>query len=518
MPCLKSVNGQNKGTVYHLNADRIPIGRDETSGVQVVDKGASRLHAEIHRMGEMFFIRDLKSRNGTYVNEERITEELLRSGDRIRIGKTVLQFEESDAVSTDDGDEPRVNFDQGPENITRTMEFKLDDLVLDEKRDLEEDTARAQHGSKHLRVLYQISRAFSTEQDIEKLMENVLKIVVVAVDGEYGFVFARGEGKRELVILASYQSADAVVPGGKPTVSKSIIKHTLKNNRPVMTQDATVDSRFRLEESVVSKQIRSVLCVPVTAMERTTGVIYIARGVFDNPFTGEDLELLTTVGIQAGMALESIRASEKQKETFISAIRMLLSAIELRDPSITASCERIASCSTAMGDVLGMSVPELHALRVGALLHNVSMIAISDREAEEAKRSSVRENHIAALQARVAEKLFSGMKGLEHILPAVKHQAECCDGSGYPDGLKGDAIPLDARIIAVAKEFDQLLYEGNKPTGKSLKDTLLLINQTAQAGRFDVRVARALTIAYRRGAFGVASDDAAEAVGAEKNP
>ena len=82
MPRVRVKNGPAKGSTFDIGEEPLSIGREPTCGIQVLDKGASRNHAEIFRIGEMCFIRDLDSRNGTYVNDTKIEEELLREGDR----------------------------------------------------------------------------------------------------------------------------------------------------------------------------------------------------------------------------------------------------------------------------------------------------------------------------------------------------------------------------------------------------------------------------------------------------
>src|SRR6185295_18349201 len=103
MPQIRVRNGKQKGKVLHLRGqDRLLIGRDNACGLQILDQGVSREHAEIFRVGEMVFIRDMGSRNGSFVNDERISEELLREGDVVRVGNTHLLFESSENAREQD--------------------------------------------------------------------------------------------------------------------------------------------------------------------------------------------------------------------------------------------------------------------------------------------------------------------------------------------------------------------------------------------------------------------------------
>src|SRR4051812_29648482 len=113
MPQIRVKNGKQKGKVLSLNGqERLLIGRDNSCGLQILDQGVSREHAEIFRVGEMVFIRDLGSRNGSFVNDERIEEELLREGDVVRVGNTQLLFES--AKEAREGDLEFEEDDQQP--------------------------------------------------------------------------------------------------------------------------------------------------------------------------------------------------------------------------------------------------------------------------------------------------------------------------------------------------------------------------------------------------------------------
>src|SRR5947209_2198841 len=94
VPQIRVKSGPQKGKIIPVVGNQpIVIGREPSCSLQIVDRGVSREHAQIFRVGEMVFIRDLGSRNGCFVNEERVKEELLREGDTVRVGNTQLLFE-----------------------------------------------------------------------------------------------------------------------------------------------------------------------------------------------------------------------------------------------------------------------------------------------------------------------------------------------------------------------------------------------------------------------------------------
>src|SRR3990167_6130084 len=98
MPVVNVKNGPNKGKSFDISESIITLGRDEKATIRILDQGVSRQHSEIFRLGDMCFIRDLGSTNGTFLNNNKIQEEMLCNGDQVTIGTTVLVFEDAAAA------------------------------------------------------------------------------------------------------------------------------------------------------------------------------------------------------------------------------------------------------------------------------------------------------------------------------------------------------------------------------------------------------------------------------------
>src|ERR1043165_9084309 len=120
---IRIVNGPYRGREKSLSEKSLTIGRDAEAGIQILDRSASRFHAEIFPVGGMYFVRDLDSKNGTYVNDEKIgDEELLRENDVIKIGSTELAYESGAALGDDDSS-GRISYRDDPDLLSNTLEF-----------------------------------------------------------------------------------------------------------------------------------------------------------------------------------------------------------------------------------------------------------------------------------------------------------------------------------------------------------------------------------------------------------
>jgi putative two-component system response regulator len=147
-------------------------------------------------------------------------------------------------------------------------------------------------------------------------------------------------------------------------------------------------------------------------------------------------------------------------------ILTLATTIEARDPGTSGHCERLAKYAVALGRYLSLSHDELLVLRRGGFLHDIGKIAVPD--AVLLKPSTLTPSEWALIREHpvVGDRLCSRLRSLEPVRPIVRHHHERLDGSGYPDGLKGEAVPLLAQIISVVDTYDALTM--NRPYKQAL--------------------------------------------------
>jgi putative two-component system response regulator len=130
--------------------------------------------------------------------------------------------------------------------------------------------------------------------------------------------------------------------------------------------------------------------------------------------------------------------------------------IEARDATTDGHCQRLADYATWLGMELGLGPEELGALRRGGFLHDVGKIGIPDAILLKPSRLLPSEYEVMKQHTVIGDRLCGGLKLLQHVRPIVRHHHERLDGSGYPDGLRGDAIPRLAQIIGIVDVFDAL--------------------------------------------------------------
>ncbi|MGB8508582.1 MAG: HD domain-containing phosphohydrolase [Pyrinomonadaceae bacterium] len=195
------------------------------------------------------------------------------------------------------------------------------------------------------------------------------------------------------------------------------------------------------------------------------------------------------------------RAAEENRQLFLGTVKALAAAIDGKDPYTRGHSERVARFSIAMGESLGLPDEELEKLRISALLHDVGKISIDDNILKKPAALTAEEYEIMKGHPQKGYKIMSHIPAMRDFLPGMYMHHEMMDGKGYPQGLKGDQIPMQARIVSVADTFDAMTTDRPYQQGMKLEDALALI-KTYVGTRYDERVVAALVAACAAGQIG----------------
>jgi len=316
------IRGNDQGNKFDLNSDRLEIGRDAGNDIQLHDQEVSRSHAELVREGRRYFLRDLGSSNGTYVNRRRITGRYeLNSGDQVQMGKTLILFTgPSDPSSTHLLDNiDIVAHQQHGDNsrILRSMSQAEGSQLFGMEPGTAETSWLARARS-NLQVMYRTALAVSHTLDIDQLLHRILTLIFDWVEADRGCIMLVHPDTGKLQPKVHFNRR------GKPTgerlvISQTILDYVMQHNEGVLTSNAQEDERWNPAASIVDLGIREALCVPMQGRYDVVGVIYIdtavpphrmlqkASGGSGNKFTEEHLKLLIAVAHQAALAVEDTR-------------------------------------------------------------------------------------------------------------------------------------------------------------------------------------------------------------------
>jgi len=307
------IQGADQGKRFELKSPTIGLGRDHSNTIRIHDHEVSRKHAELRQVDDGYRLVDLGSANGTYLNGKAVDQVPLRSGDQLRLGQTVILFDES-----------------APE-LTRELTARVDLLALASPDDRSAilKSIPADDGSRmllapgsagdwlkerlaSLTVMYRATQAISHVVEIDALLPQILELVFESIGADRGAILLKNpEGE---LLTKAVRWRGEVDPDERMSISRTIVDHVLSQGEGVITSDAPADNRFGPAESIVDYGIREAMCVPIQGRHTRLGVLYVdVRATLDYEptgklkprFTNDHLKLMVALGHQAGLAIEN---------------------------------------------------------------------------------------------------------------------------------------------------------------------------------------------------------------------
>ena len=214
---------------------------------------------------------------------------------------------------------------------------------------------------------------------------------------------------------------------------------------------------------------------------RVAGLAAGADDFFPKPVDFVELRTRVAALLQVKLLLGQLERAEK-------VITTLALTIEARDDYTHGHCDRLATYAVAIGHALGVDPNMLRALKLGGYLHDLGKIAVRDHILLKAGPLDDDERRKMRQHSSKGEELILGIRSLESVRPIIRHHHERWDGSGYPDQLKGEAIPLGARIISVVDVYDALHTRRPYKPALSHPEAIAVLSRETDAGYWDPRV------------------------------
>jgi putative nucleotidyltransferase with HDIG domain len=486
--CLEILSGPFQGQ-KHTFRSQLTIGRRSDNKVRLIDAKVSRNHAKILATDEGFIIEDMKSSNGTFVNGENIESHLLRPGDTITIGFTELHFSERE-IGKPEIKDPLA---------TIAIEKRMPDLTQTQIAGKLSATGGDDLTLQRLQAIMRMNRAIGGDLVLEMVLEKLLEEIFLMFGPERGAVLALNEYTGELDIVCFKAKAGG---NGLDTslLSRSILNKVLEDSVGILVDDATMDDRFSLSESISLDKIRSALCVPLIRQNEVIGVIYLDASSQVKAFTEDDLELLISIAGPASVQIQNALYLGQLKRSYRDTIRALAKAVDARDPYTVGHNWRVSRLAVAVASSLGWSGEELGTAELGGILHDIGKIGIPDSIFLKSEKLADEEWQIMKQHPEIGAKMVAGIDFLEPVLPFILYHHEHWDGNGYPYGLKQNEIPEEGRLLLVCDAFDAMTT--TRPYRNGLDPELAIEELRQRKGiQFDPMYVNAFITAWKKGSI-----------------
>ncbi len=314
MACMFVIQGRDQGKRFELDASLVGVGREATNGVRLHDVEVSRRHAQIVCADASFKLVDLGSSNGTFVNEQRIDQHVLQSGDRVQVGRTLMIFTGNEDRSSVDLAAEVAIVGRGPASdgsriVSSISREQGSQIFTDADLSASPWLARARS---NLQIMYRTALAVSHTLDIDQLLQRIMELIFEWVEADRG-----------CVMLVDWESGEAIPKvfrsrrenrsSERLRISQTILDYVLEHREGVLTSDAREDERWDPAASILKLGVREAICVPMQGRYGMVGVIYIdtytppgqvVQNRHVNRFSEEHLKLMVAIGHQAALAVE----------------------------------------------------------------------------------------------------------------------------------------------------------------------------------------------------------------------
>jgi putative nucleotidyltransferase with HDIG domain len=365
-------------------------------------------------------------------------------------------------------------------------------LALEKSRLEQTKTRQAQI----LTNLQMASAAISGVLDTHELLPLITRRAAEVVDAPAASLMLWDEDERTLVIRASFGLSQEYVQGQR--IPRDRLGEALRTTGC----ESTVITDLRVTphgdvDLIVRERLRSALVTTLVTSGRFMGLMNLySKGDIRDFRTGER-EASELFAHQIAVAIENARLYTEAREALFDTLALLASAVEAKDMYTQGHSRRVATLARRIAERLGLTQKDVEEVALIALLHDIGKIGVREEILKKPSKLTVQEWEEAKSHVEGGSAMLESVEPLKRFSAVVRHHHERYDGGGYPDGLRGDQIPLAARIVAVADSFEAMISD--RPYRKARSRRLALLEIEREAGRqFDPTVVRALLEELRR--------------------
>jgi putative nucleotidyltransferase with HDIG domain len=334
-------------------------------------------------------------------------------------------------------------------------------------------------------LLGDIAEEASSITDVSTLLERILRVTQNSLGSSITALFLKDETKDRVnlpITVSKYEDKER----RKATVIESEVANLVASNvAPVIINNVAADPRFNPKGKKPSNCIvRSVIAAPILRGKKVIGVLMAANKDNGGDFTGRDFEVLkgfaSTEALILLVSLEktaidnvnSLTLNQNLLNGYRSTVHELASTIDVKDAHVYAHSRRVKEYALLAANALSLPPQEMRAIEFGALLHDIGKIGIDSEILCKPGPLTDEEWNIVYQHPQKGASILKDIPHLKDAMNLVLYHHERYDGKGYPEQLKGEEIPIGARLVAVANAFDTMTTDNSYRAALSVDEAI----------------------------------------------
>ncbi len=351
--------------------------------------------------------------------------------------------------------------------------FKVEEVIHIVHRGLEKQRLKSENiRLKEIISLHELSEQLQTSLSLKEVIDSTLSTCLTSIRCDLAMFCLRNEETGDLEQANHLVHPDAP-PGTHPgKLNFDPITKEFDRGKPIFAQGGSAINYFIDPPNNLS----SIMCVPLVARQNTIGLLTAISITSDMRLTEGQLKLISMLGSRAAAAVDNALLFNSQQKTFRETIQALARALEAMDKYTAGHSDRVTTYARIAATKLGEPPERVDLITQAGMLHDIGKLGCH-ANLNKAGKLTAEEYKIFKQHPTFGKDILAPISFLRPLIPGVHLHHEHWDGTGYPLGLKGDAIPLMARILAVADAYDAMT--SNRAYRQALKHSVAM----AEIGR-----------------------------------
>jgi len=326
---------------------------------------------------------------------------------------------------------------------------------------LEENVRSLELAKKTLHdVMSKVGHGISNMENIDTFLELILETLTSALNCKVSAILLLNDKKTEVIVNNVYGTTyDKKKKIHLKLFDGSPLAKVLSEKEPMSVSGVFLQNK-NIDPQLKELFGETLLCAPLIYHDQVSGIMTLSKteGSKEN-FSQEDIELVFNLASQTAVAIENSKLNLDIEKTYFETISALALAVDAKDKYSHGHLDRVAKHAITIGQRLGLDDEDLDSLRDAARLHDLGKIGIPDKILKKDSGLTDEEWVIMRRHPEIGESIIKPVRSLQHLCDLIRHHHEKLDGSGYPDGLKGEEISPLVRILSVADAYDALTTE-----------------------------------------------------------
>lgn len=317
----------------------------------------------------------------------------------------------------------------------------------------------------------EVGLMYSSKKDIKVLCDLIVDYTTELLDTDMGSIMLLNKATNMLEIISAKGLPKDIVKNTKMSISEGIAGKVARNGSAIYCEDIEKDVRF-MRSSRLKYPTKAFVSVPLKVKEKVIGVINVNCRNECRKFNSRDIKIISIIADQAAVAIGNIQLYSDIKEMYLGTIQTLAEAIDAKDSYTRGHAERVTMYAVEIAREMQLSRQLIKNIEFASLIHDIGKIGVKDCVLTKPGKLSESEYEEIKQHPQTGEQILAPIEFLTNIAPLILYHHEQYNGAGYPEGIRGEEIPVGARIINVADAFEAMISERPYSKGMTVEEAI----------------------------------------------